>query len=230
VSDRHHTVLVDLDDPEPPRRGRFGGIGPIGVALLVASLLALIGLGFVVSSLIPTGTDRGTVPLGLGGPPPVPAPTGDPSPTGNPSPTGTLASVPATAPASAGYRPTALEDEAVRLTNAARKQAGCPPVKMDGHLRTAAREHSADMVQKKYFSHTGSDGRGFQQRITDAGYKDPRSENIATGFPTAAAVMQAWLNSAGHKANIVDCDATSVGVGVARAANGTVLWTADFGA
>ncbi len=232
MTDRDDTRLLDLADG-PATRTRFGGLGAIGVALLVAAVLALIGLGFVVSSLIPTGTSvDGTTPLGQGSVPTGISPPASPVPSSaapSPSATTSAASTSPSTAATTAFRPTPLEDEAVRLTNAARKAAGCPAVRLDAHLRTAAREHSTDMAQKRYFSHTGSDGTSFDQRVTAAGYRNPLSENIAEGYPTAAAVLQAWLNSPPHKANIVDCSAKAVGVGVARASNGAVLWTEDFG-
>jgi uncharacterized protein YkwD len=81
------------------------------------------------------------------------------------------------------------------------------------------------MAANGYFSHTGRDGRSFADRIRAQGYPSPAAENIARGQRSASAVMQAWLNSAGHRRNILNCSLRAIGVGFAP---GNV-WTQDFG-
>jgi uncharacterized protein YkwD len=124
----------------------------------------------------------------------------------------------------AGY-----EAEVIRLTNVERAKAGCAALTTDARLTNAARLHSQDMVTKNFFSHTGSNGSTFVTREQAAGYPSPSAENIAWGQRTPADVMNAWMNSAGHKANILGCGSHAVGVGVVLTAGGAPYWTQDFG-
>jgi len=135
-----------------------------------------------------------------------------------------------TSPASAATSTDAsYEAKVIQLTNEQRAKNGCATVRTDSRLTTAARVHSVDMVQKNYFSHTGSDGSTFVTRAKLAGYTSPIGENIAWGYRTPEAVMTAWMNSAGHRANILNCKAKAVGVGLARKSDGTPYWTQVFG-
>jgi uncharacterized protein YkwD len=120
------------------------------------------------------------------------------------------------------------EDAAVRLTNAQRTQHGCAPLRSDSRLRTAARRHSADMEARNYFDHNSPDGRTPWDRIKAAGYSTPGAENIAKGYATAQAVVQGWMNSPGHRANILNCSLKAVGIGVEYGQGGP-WWTQDFG-
>jgi uncharacterized protein YkwD len=88
------------------------------------------------------------------------------------------------------------------------------------------------MARFGYMSHTGHDGSGPAQRIRAAGYQitGAWAENIARGYPSPAAVMDGWLNSPGHRANIVNCSLRAIGVGVVRSTGGRLYWTQDFGA
>ena len=132
---------------------------------------------------------------------------------------------PATA-ASAAPAPamTAAEKKVLTLTNAARKKAGCKPLKGNKRLALAARRHSKDMAVNKYFSHTSKDGSSPWDRIKRTGYKNPGAENIAYGYPSAKAVVKGWLKSPGHRANILNCGLKSLGVGKYK-----THWTQDFG-
>jgi len=87
------------------------------------------------------------------------------------------------------------------------------------------------MARFGYMSHTGHDGSSPAQRIRAAGYQitGTWAENIARGYRTPAAVMDGWLNSPGHRANIVNCSLRAIGVGAVRSAAGSVYWTQDFG-
>jgi uncharacterized protein YkwD len=120
------------------------------------------------------------------------------------------------------------EEAVIRLTNEARARAGCPAVRFDARLRTAARRHSMDMGLHDYFGHDSRDGDTFADRITDAGYPRPGAENIARGYRTAAAVMDGWMDSAGHRANILNCGLRTIGVGMYDGPGGP-WWTQDFG-
>jgi uncharacterized protein YkwD len=121
------------------------------------------------------------------------------------------------APDSAADRAGASAAEAavVRLTNQARARKGCRPLVHDRKLRKAAVRHSADMAAKRYFDHTGLDGRSAGDRIRAAGFRPIRAwgENIAMGARTASQVVRGWLNSPGHRRNIMDCSFTHIGVG-----------------
>lgn len=116
----------------------------------------------------------------------------------------------------------------VALTNAERAKAGCRPLRVDKRLATAARAHSADMAAHGYFDHDSLDGASPWTRMLDAGYPAPGAENIAKGYATAAAVVGGWMDSPGHRANILDCGLRAIGVGMAAGPGGR-LWTQDFG-
>ncbi|MEO3826730.1 CAP domain-containing protein [Actinomadura sp. B10D3] len=120
------------------------------------------------------------------------------------------------------------ETAVVTLTNAERAKAGCKALRIDQRLVVAARKHSADMAAKNYFDHTSRNGDSPWKRMEDAGYPSPGAENIAKGYPTAAAVVKGWMNSPGHRANILNCGLRAIGVGKASGPGGP-LWTQDFG-
>jgi uncharacterized protein YkwD len=131
-----------------------------------------------------------------------------------------------TTPAPAAAGPVA---EVLRLVNLERTKAGCGALTTDSRLATAAQAHSADMAANNYFSHTGRNGSDVSDRVEAAGYRwSAVGENIAKGQPTPAAVMQAWMNSSGHRANILNCRFRNIGIGLANAGRSPV-WTQDFG-
>lgn len=119
--------------------------------------------------------------------------------------------------------------EVLRLVNVERARAGCAAVHVDARLATAARLHSEDMARQNYFSHTSLDGRTPWDRIRAQGYAYGSAENIAAGYATPAAVMTGWMNSPGHKANILNCANKALGVGVGRGGRYGIYWTQDFG-
>ncbi|MGP4024703.1 CAP domain-containing protein [Actinomadura sp. 3N407] len=120
------------------------------------------------------------------------------------------------------------EAAVVSLTNKERAKAGCKPLRIDQRLVTSARKHSADMAANGYFSHTSQNGDSPWKRMEEAGYPSPGAENIAKGYPTPAGVMKGWMNSPGHRANILNCDLRAIGVGKASGSGGP-LWTQNFG-
>jgi len=134
------------------------------------------------------------------------------------------------APSPAKDKITSMEDEVSRLINIERGKECDNPLRTDERLRTAARNHSADMAKNDYFSHVSLDGRTFVDRIARAGY--PRgsaaAENIAAGYGSAKAVVQGWMDSPGHRRNIMSCGSKAVGVGLAYR-GGKPYWTQDFG-
>ncbi|MFY1690685.1 CAP domain-containing protein [Plantactinospora sp. WMMB782] len=121
------------------------------------------------------------------------------------------------------------EAQVLAIVNRERADAGCGAVALNGDLTEAARLHSQDQGEHTNMSHTGSDGSDFVERARRAGYDRPIGENVAMGYPNAAAVMDGWMNSSGHRANILNCDARAMGVGVATGADGRLYWTQVFG-
>jgi uncharacterized protein YkwD len=126
-------------------------------------------------------------------------------------------------------KPTSLESQIIALTNKHRKAAGCAALATNKTLVYAARAHSKDMATFNYFSHTGRDGSTFVTRAARAGYSAASAENIAWGYRGAEAVVTGWMNSAGHRQNILTCSHKVVGVGVAKKADGTPYYTQIFG-
>ncbi|MGB7604625.1 MAG: SafA/ExsA family spore coat assembly protein [Lutisporaceae bacterium] len=123
----------------------------------------------------------------------------------------------------------ALESEVVRLVNVERSKHGLQALKENWELSRIARYKSADMANKNYFSHTsptyGSPFRmmeSFGIRYSSAG------ENIAMGQRTPQEVMNAWMNSPGHRANILSPSYTQIGVGLAKNQSGKAYWTQMF--
>ncbi|WP_157407741.1 CAP domain-containing protein [Actinomadura atramentaria] len=151
------------------------------------------------------------------------------SSTATPSPRPTKPAAPGagSGSGSAGSGPAA---QVLALVNAERARHGCRPVTADARLRRAAQAFSADMAARNFFDHTSPDGSTPGDRITAAGYRwSTYGENIAAGQRTPADVMNAWMNSPGHRANILNCAFTGLGVGLATA-GGTPRWTQDFAA
>jgi uncharacterized protein YkwD len=144
-----------------------------------------------------------------------------------PSHEATVESVTVAPPASSAD--IALEDQAFTIVNQERGKNGCGALRNDSRLRAAARAYSVEMVTYNFFSHTGHDGSSFVDRQKRAGYTAASGENIAWGFRTANDVMVAWMNSPGHRANILNCQSVAIGIGVARKSDGTVYWTQEFG-
>jgi uncharacterized protein YkwD len=132
------------------------------------------------------------------------------------------------------------EQQVVDLVNTERANRGLPPYKRVTQLDNAARYHSADMGQDNYTSHDTYDRSGGNlvyicdtwQRIatyyTGAGW---RGENIAWGYSTPASVMSGWMNSPGHRDNILSPNYWEIGVGYASVSESsyTRYWTQDFG-
>ena len=127
------------------------------------------------------------------------------------------------------------------LHNQIRVQNGLPLLKDNAKLRKAATSHSNAMVGEGFFDHTGPDGDTFVDRIIGAGYAKRNDgwtlgENLAWGtgdLSSATGVMNAWMGSAGHKANILKRAYKEVGIGIRLGVptdNGVgATITADFG-
>jgi uncharacterized protein YkwD len=172
---------------------------------------------------------------------PTTPPAGSPTPAARPSTGSAAASSAASSAVSSGARTgnapaaqlspsqaAAFEDQVVALTNAQRTTHGCPALRADAQLHLAAIEHSVDMRARGYFAHDTPDGVTPWTRVEAQGYPDPSAENIAMGQPTPQAVVDAWMNSPGHRANILNCASKAIGVGVQFGPGGP-WWTQDFG-
>ncbi|MFE0512265.1 sigma-70 family RNA polymerase sigma factor [Streptomyces sp. NPDC058964] len=119
--------------------------------------------------------------------------------------------------------------QVIALVNKERASAGCGPVTDNSQLRSAAQKHSDDMAARNFFDHTNPDGAGPGERITAAGYRwSTYGENIAQGQQTPESVMDAWMHSPGHRANILNCAFKELGVGGHNRSGGPG-WTQDFG-
>jgi uncharacterized protein YkwD len=213
--------------------------------------------GAAVAALAPgagggvPGAGASSAPAAPGAPPaPPPAspsvtPSAKPTVTASPSksPTRTATKKPqprrttaskkpaATSAPKAGSGQTAQENEVIRLTNIERDKAGCGPVELDTRLRTAMRLHVEELGTHGglYISHVSDDGRSFADRAREQGYDAPGGENVARGQRDAADVMKSWMNSDGHRANIVNCSFKAIGVGMAKGVDGTLVWGQIFG-
>jgi len=135
-----------------------------------------------------------------------------------------------------------FESQTLELINA-RRAAGATcgttimppvaPIVLESHLLQAARCHSMDMGVHAYFDHNSQDGRTPWNRIAQAGYTNAtwQGENIAAGYATPAAVVDGWMNSAGHCSNIMSANFKDTGLGYALVSDSPYqsYWTEDFG-
>ncbi len=216
------------------RRRSAGVIGSIATLALLVLTVAAAMLSPTLVGWPPPSQPAPAAPSTVAEHPGVPiAPGSSAPPEGvrqSTQPTSTRTPTPArSGPASTGLA--AMEDAVLIMTNAERQQRGCVRLVLDMRLRTAARLHSADMAHNRYFSHDSPDGKDPGRRMRDAGYNTDGgwAENIARGYPTAAAVMTGWMRSPGHRDNILNCSMHSIGVGVSRDSDGQLYWTQDFG-
>lgn len=114
------------------------------------------------------------------------------------------------------------------LVNAERTRRGLAPMRSDSRLAAAAQRHAEDQAARRQMSHTGSDGADGGIRIRRAGYGSSSwAENIAYGHTSAASVVDAWMNSAGHRRNILST-MPDTGVGAAVGSDGRWYWTQVF--
>ncbi|MBO0931553.1 CAP domain-containing protein [Fibrella aquatilis] len=135
----------------------------------------------------------------------------------------------------------ALQQEILTYLNAARSKSclcgsttypAVPALALNTKLTTASDKFALDLATYNYFSHTGRDGSQPWDRMTREGYVwRAAGENIAAGYPTARAVVDGWLKSPGHCANIMSANFKEVGVGYAYTTTSTYkhYWVTDFG-
>lgn len=121
---------------------------------------------------------------------------------------------------------TEYEKEVVRLVNAERGKNGLSPLTYDWELSRVARYKSQDMRDNNYFSHTSPTyGSPFQMMKSFGISYRTAGENIARGYKTPESVVNGWMNSSGHRANILNSSFTRIGVGYVKDGH---YWTQMF--
>jgi len=136
----------------------------------------------------------------------------------------------APAPAPAGTCGNAFETDVFQLTNQQRVQNGLAPFLCDAKTGKVARAYSELMCKTGHFDHIGLDGSTPLDRMVQGGVSFMAvGENIAAGAPTPAVVVNGWMNSPGHRANILSSIFTHIGVGYAPCSVDYLhYWTQDF--
>lgn len=190
---------------------------------------AALGLLLTLAACGGGGSDAGSAP--------VTTPTTPTAPTAPTTPTQPTAGTRLTC------NLTNFQSDMLAAVNA-RRQAGAtcgangnfppaPALTWNAQLTQAAAAHSDDMVAGNFFSHTGSNGSTLGTRATAAGYSwNALGENIAAGQPTVTEVVDGWMKSDGHCANIMNANFREIGAAcVAGGAGNTyrTYWTQDFG-
>lgn len=169
----------------------------------------------------PTTAPPSTVPTQ----PPAIQPTAAPTQAPTVQPT----TAPTLPPSQSTSSETAMEQEVLRLVNQARQENGLTPLNWAEDLAAVARAHSRDMIDRSFFSHTNPDGLSPFDRLKNSGIRyTAAAENIAYGQKTAQAVMDGWMNSSGHRANILNKNVKEIGIGAVKNNNGTIYWTQVF--
>jgi uncharacterized protein YkwD len=130
-------------------------------------------------------------------------------------------------------RVTGVRQQILALVNARRARHGCGPLTASAPLDQLAESYSAEMGTGGFFSHTDPAGHTPWDRARAVGIANLGGENIAMGQQSPRSVMTAWMNSPGHRANILNCGYHSLGVGVyygdGTGNGGGPWWTQDFG-
>lgn len=122
-----------------------------------------------------------------------------------------------------------FENQVIQLTNQERAKYGLRALTPDWELSRVARYKAADMRDKNYFSHTSPTYGSPFTMIRNFGISYRMAgENIAAGQRTPQEVVQAWMNSSGHRANILKSDYTHIGVGYAKGGSYGVYWSQMF--
>lgn len=139
-----------------------------------------------------------------------------------------------------------FRQKVVDLVNVERQKQGLPTLKRNSLLDQAAQVHSDDMQQRDYFSHISPEGNNEEKRIKESGYLQPFfdcacnksytvGENLAKGQQTPEEAMTTWMNSPGHRANILSPDFSEIGIAISKITeqnNGNFIgyfWVQTFG-
>ena len=128
------------------------------------------------------------------------------------------------------FKHTPNEVKVFELTNAERKKEDAAPLKLNAELSKIARAHSENMARQKMMAHN-LDGKTPFDRMRAAGFAYSfAGENVGKGTPDVGlpTLMKAWMDSEGHRKNILSTDFTDLGIGIARAANGEIYYTQLF--
>jgi uncharacterized protein YkwD len=147
---------------------------------------------------------------------PIPIPTGGSTGTG----------------AGTGRSSSAVAAEVVAYTNEARARNGLPALRSNSRLMEAARIHAEQMAAYQRADHTisGAQYPTMQSRLQAVGYSySSAAENVAWNQPNAQSVLNSWMSSSGHRANILDRGLTEMGAAMARSSKGEPYWIQVFG-
>jgi uncharacterized protein YkwD len=129
----------------------------------------------------------------------------------------------------------AVRTAVLSRVNAERRAAGLAPLAANTLLDRAAQRHAEDMLRRSYFSHKGLDGSTILERVQATGYPARTvGENIAEGQFSVDQVMEGWMDSPGHRRNILERNFRELGVGVARGVSEPgrrhrIIWVQNFG-
>lgn len=178
------------------------------------NILALIKANNVIGKVTTTPTSTPTTP----------APTSTPTTSTTPSPT--TAPTPTMSPVSNNTGINSYAGEVLRLINIERAKAGLSALTTNSTITSAANKRAQETKQS--FSHTRPNGTGFSTVLTEYGITfRAAGENIAYGQKTPQEVVTAWMNSPGHRANILNTSFNKIGIGVYQS-NGVIYWTQEF--
>lgn len=122
-----------------------------------------------------------------------------------------------------------LAEQALILTNLEREKKGLGKLVWDNSLADAAQKHCEDMINRDFFSHNNPDGETPFDRLKKAGISYlAAGENVAVGYDTAAEVVEAWMNSPTHRANILNPNFKSIGIAVIRGGSKGIYWAQEY--
>lgn len=171
-----------------------------------------------------------SIPKGNGEPSAPTTPSGPDIPSAPTAPS--VPSTPSTPSAPSDVTPsdiTSLESEVIRLVNVEREKAGLPRLSASSELSRIARLKSQDFIDNNYLGHYSPKyGSPFDMMRSFGVSYTAAAENIASGQRTPAEVMNSWMNSSGHRSNILNSTYNQIGVGVARDGSGKLYWTQLF--
>jgi uncharacterized protein YkwD len=188
----------------------------------------------VTTVTVPPSSPGSTRTTSGGGRPKPTYPTKTASTTPEPTKTRTTEPTDTPPPPPSGGGTSTQERQVLEYTNQIRQQQGCGPLRLDSALVEAAGEHASDMVRRHYMDHTNPDGQDPGDRMAAAGYRGSSwGENIAAGYDSAQKVVAAWMQSDGHRKNILNCRFNRIGIGYdpgqVKSSYGPGSWVQDFG-
>ena len=126
-------------------------------------------------------------------------------------------------------RETVLERISFEVTNSFRVKNGLDELEWCEEVAVVARKHSEDMKNNNFFTHESLDGTKFSDRIDNAGINWwSCAENIAAGYSEGFHATYGWINSSGHRRNILNSDMERLGVGIVKGGSYRIYYTQDF--